>query len=207
MLQDAGSDSAADSAAATDTSASTSASSSEVVQTSWPIEIFVQPDPRADTVDSSATADALGEADALAAVKAVAGDTYGSVTAVAAVVTEAAVDWDGSVTGESGEKSVKLSGKLTAAGYVYCMQRDPARMLQEASASATEGSASAADATEGSGSGSDSAADSTAGPGSEKAPAKTEYPMMRAEVKAEGDFGFVMIMTGFGDGEEVNWAC
>merc|ERR1712113_882384 len=160
--------------------------------------IFVQPDPRADTVDSSATADALGEADALAAVKAVAGDTYGSVTAVAAVVTEAAVDWDGSVTGESGEKSVKLSGKLTAAGYVYCMQRDPARMLQEASASA-------ADATEGSGS--DSAAASTEGSGSEKAPAKTEYPMMRAEVKAEGDFGFVMVMTGFGDDEEVNWAC
>jgi len=205
MLQDAGSESATDSAAATDTSASASASASEVAQTSWPIEIYVQPDPRAASVDSSATVDALGEADALAAVKAVAGDTYGSVTAVAAVVTEAAVDWDGSVTGESGEKSVKLSGKLTAAGYVYCMQRDPARMLQEASASATEGSASAADATEGSGS--DSAAASTEGSGSEKAPAKTEYPMMRAEVKAEGDFGFVMTMTGFGDGEEVNWAC
>merc|ERR1712100_71775 len=77
---------------------------------------------------------------------------------------------------------------MTAAGYVYCMQTDaPARMLQEASASA-EASASVEASKE---------ADKPAG---------KEYPTMRKEVTAD-NLKFEMTMTGLAEGADVHWAC
>merc|ERR1712151_1076516 len=187
MLQEASA------SAAADTSASASASASVAAQTAWPIEVFVQPDPRAATVDSSVTATALGSAEALAAVNAVTSTDYGAPTVVAAAIAEVAVAWDQTPTGTSGDKSIKIAGSMTAAGYVYCMQTDaPARMLQEASASAAEASASA----EGSASGEASA----------EKPAGKEYPTMRKEVTAD-NLKFEMTMTGLAEGADIHWSC
>lgn len=61
MLQDGSTSEASTSVTDASTSASeaSTSASAPAAQTEWPIEVFVQPDPRAETVDSSVTATAL----------------------------------------------------------------------------------------------------------------------------------------------------
>lgn len=60
-------------------------------KTSWTIDLFVQPDPFAETVDNTKTTAAASSTTAVAAMNAVTSAKYGAATAAAATVKEAAV--------------------------------------------------------------------------------------------------------------------
>lgn len=87
----------------------------EPAQTEWEIALFVQPDPRAGTVDPQETLDALNDPSALEAVTA-ASTAFGAPTATAATLTEVAVAWaeDGEPTAVGQADGILITGTLTA---------------------------------------------------------------------------------------------
>lgn len=125
--------------AATDASgdADADATPAEPVQTEWKVALFVQPDPRAGTVDPQETLDALNDPSALAAVTA-ASTAFGAPSATAETLTEVAVAWaeNGEPTGEGQADGVLITGTMTAKGWGYCVETG--RRLEE-EATATEG--------------------------------------------------------------------
>lgn len=135
---------------------------------------------------------ALQDPSALTAINGVTKADFGAPTVAAATVTEAAVAWNAEPTGASGDKSIVISGSMTAAGYVYCAT-DGRRFLQEASASASE-EASASASAEASASASGNATD-----------AEENLIWHRAKVTAD-NLKFSITMTG-GEGATLKWAC
>jgi len=101
----------------------TNATKAAPKQTEWKINMFVQPDPFAKTVDNSATVKAATGDNVLTAVNSVTGTAFGKLTKanmVAAAVTEAAVKWVKKPTGTKGTKQIEIGGSVDVAAYVYC---------------------------------------------------------------------------------------
>jgi len=92
------------------------------VQTEWKIELFVQPDPRADTVVPDDTVTKLKDPSALAAINTVTSAKFGAPTVAAAKVVEAAVAWKTNPAGTGGKAGITIKGSMTAKGYVYCAE-------------------------------------------------------------------------------------
>lgn len=73
-------------------------------KTEWTLNLFVQPDPFAETVDNAATAASASGTAAVAAVNSVTKTAYGDATAKAAAITEAAVKFNKAPTATGGAK-------------------------------------------------------------------------------------------------------
>merc|ERR1712113_261873 len=91
-------------------------------QTEWKINLVIQPDPFAATVDNKATQTAATGTSALAAVNKVTSTSHGALTAtnmVAADITEVAIKLK-SATGTGGALKIFIGGSTDVGGYVYC---------------------------------------------------------------------------------------
>jgi len=86
----------------------------------YKLNLFIQPDPFAKSVDNAATVTLATGTAALAAVDSVTKATYGAMTAKAATVTEAKVGWTKKPAATGGAKMITISGSVDAAAYVYC---------------------------------------------------------------------------------------
>merc|ERR1712176_1706570 len=89
-------------------------------KTEWTLNLFVQPDPFADTVYNKATATAASCTAALKAIDTVTKAKFGTPTAKAATVTEKAVKWVKKPAATGGAKLITIAGSVDVASYVYC---------------------------------------------------------------------------------------
>jgi len=110
------------------TTANTTNSTNATVQTEWKVEIFVQPDPRAEAVVPADMVAKLKDPAALAAINTITSAKYGAPTVAAAAVVEAAVAWKTNPAGTGGADGITIKGSMTATGYVYCAE-NKARLL------------------------------------------------------------------------------
>merc|ERR1712151_450172 len=99
-------------------------------KTEWTLNLFVQPDPFADTVDNAATVTAATGTAAVAAIDKVTKTKYGAATAKAVAVTEKAVKWVKKPTATGGTKAINIAGSVDVASYVYCAVAKSASRLR-----------------------------------------------------------------------------
>jgi hypothetical protein len=98
-------------------------------KTEWTLNLFVQPDPFADTVDNAATVTAATGTAALKAIDGVTSAKYGKAAAKAAAVTETAVKWVKKPAATGGAKLITIAGSVDKASYVYCaVSKTPKRV-------------------------------------------------------------------------------
>jgi len=89
-------------------------------KTSWTVDLFVQPDPFAETVDNTKTTTAASSTAAVTAINSVTEAKFGKATAAAATVKEVAVKWVKAPAATGGSKVITIAGSTDKAGYVYC---------------------------------------------------------------------------------------
>jgi len=166
-------------------------------QTAWVLNLFVQPDPFADKVDNAATVTAATSTGAQAAINGVTSKDYGTMTAKAVAVTEAAVKWVKKPTATGGAKQVTIAGSTDVGGYVYCAVSKTASSRRMLNTTANASNATAAKPA---------------------TPAKTEvvnlqsaataakYNVQRSETKT-GALAFSQVFTGLGEGKTYSWMC
>jgi len=165
-------------------------------QTAWVLNLFVQPDPFADKVDNAATITATTSTGALAAINGVTSKDYGTMTAKAVAVTEAAVKWVKKPAATGGAKQVTLAGSTDVGAYVYCAVSKTASARRMLNATNASNATAAKPAT----------------------PAKTEvvnlqsaataakYNVQRSVTKT-GALAFSQVFTGLGEGKTYSWMC
>jgi len=165
-------------------------------QTEWKLNLFVQPDPFAATVDNAATATLLGDATTLAAVNTVTSATYGSATAKAAVVTEAAVSWVKKPAATGGAKQITIGGSTKAAAYVYCaVAKTPSRLRVLNTTNTTNTTAAPA------------AAPVAKEPVNlQSASMAAKYTIQRQETTATAT-AFSLVFSGLAEGKTYSWMC
>merc|ERR1712183_210176 len=149
-------------------------------KTEWTLNLFVQPDPFAEKVDNAATAASASGTAALAAIDKVTKVKYGSATAKAAAITEAAVKWVKKPSATGGAKQLTLAGSVDVASYVYCAVSKAAsrvRMLNDTK------NATAA-----------------------KPAAAAKYNVQRYEAKT-GKLAFSLVFSGLAEGKTYSWMC
>lgn len=128
------------------TATTTAANATAAKQTEWKLNLFVQPDPFADTVDNAATVTLATGTAATAAINKVTSTKYGTFTAVAAAVTEKAVKFSTNPVATGGTKQATIAGAVDVASYVYCAVAKTAssrRRLQTTTAATTTANATA----------------------------------------------------------------
>lgn len=168
-------------------------------KTEWTLNLFVQPDPFADTVDNAATATAASGTAAQAAVDSVTKATYGAATAKAAAITEAAVKFVKAPTATGGAKQLTIAGSVDVASYVYCAVSKTAsrlRMLNATNAS--------------------NASNATAKPAAapvakevvtlQSAATAAKYTIQRFEAKTAA-LAFSLNFAGLAEGKTYSWMC
>lgn len=107
-----------------------------LANTTYKVNLYVQPDPTATTVNNAAILTKMKASGMKTAVDA-AVTTYGKATVSATTVTEAKVTWKTSptVTTPLATTKITITGETSAAGYVYCMvAKDARRRLAAANA-------------------------------------------------------------------------
>lgn len=107
-------------------------------KTAWTVDLVVQPDPFAATVDNAATSTAATDTTALAAMNKITETKYGKATATAKVITEAVVKFVKAPAATGGSKKITIAGSTDVAGYVYCgVQKTPSRRMLNTTNSTT----------------------------------------------------------------------
>jgi hypothetical protein len=178
----------------------TNATKAAPKQTEWKINMFVQPDPFAKTVDNAATVKAATGDNVLTAVNSVTGTAFGKLTKanmVAAAVTEAAVKWVKKPTGPTGPKQIEIGGSVDVAAYVYCGVSKTAarfRMLNATNASNTTTAATTP------------AAKPTVAVNLQSADSAAKYTIQRKETTAKA-LTFNMVFASLTAGKTYSWMC
>jgi len=168
---------------------------------SYKIDLFVQPDPFADTVDNAATVTTLKGTAVAAAVEGVTKTKYGAATVAASSVKEAAVKWTKTPAATGGDKSIAVTATTDVAAYVYCaVAKSAAKRLRMLNATSN-----ATNAT-------------TTAPATPKAAAveevvnlqsaslATKYTIQRKETTATS-LSVSMSFTGLDEGKTYEWLC
>lgn len=203
-LQD-GADATTDADATTETTEE--AAPAEPVQTEWKIELFVQPDPRAGTVNPQDMLDDLNDPAALAAVTAVS-TAFGAPTAAAVELTEVAVAWatDGEPAGTGVADGIEITGTMTAAGWGYCVETG--RRLQDGETKADDATAEGEAKTEDAAAEGEAKAEPT-GESTAKPPSKEKVNWSRAMTapNAAGDGHEFTIKLEGAPGATINFKC
>merc|ERR1712183_49130 len=162
-------------------------------KTEWTLNLFVQPDPFAEKVDNAATAASASGTAALAAIDKVTKVKYGSATAKAAAITEAAVKWVKKPSATGGAKQLTLAGSVDVASYVYCAVSKAAsrvRMLNATkNATAAKPAAAAKETWE-----------------LQSAGVAAKYNVQRYEAKT-GKLAFSLVFSGLAEGKTYSWMC
>merc|ERR1712151_282111 len=160
-------------------------------QTEWKLNLFVQPDPFAKKVDNAATSTSLTGAGVMKAIDGVTKATYGSATAKAAVVAEAAVKWVKKPTATGGAKQIVIGGSTDVAGYVYCaVAKTPTRLR---AFNATAKPAAAAPVAK-------------EPVNLQSASMAAKYTIQRKEMTATA-LTFSMTFSGLAEGKSFGWMC
>jgi len=165
-------------------------------QTSWVINLFVQPDPFADKVDNAATVTAATGTAAVAAVDGVTKAKFGAATAKAVAVSEVAVKFVTAPAATGGAKQVTIAGSTDVGGYVYCAVSKTAsrrRMLNTTNSS--------------------NSSNKTAAPAKAAEPVNLQsaataakYHVQRQETKT-GALSFSLVFKNLGEGKTYSWMC
>jgi len=165
------------------------------VKTEWTLNLFVQPDPFADTVDNAATVTAASGTAALAAIDKVTKTKYGAATAKAAAVTEAAVKWVKKPAATGGAKQLTIAGSVDAASYVYCAVSKTSsrlRMLNTTANTTTAAKPAVAAVKE--------------VVNLQSASTAAKYNIQRYEAKT-GKLSFSLKFSGLAEGKTYSWLC
>jgi len=166
-------------------------------QTSWVINLFVQPDPFADKVDNAATVTAATGTAAVAAVDGVTKAKFGSATAKAVAVSEVAVKFVTAPAATGGAKQVTIAGSTDVGGYVYCAVSKTAsrrRMLNATNSSSNASNKTAAPAK------------SAEPVNLQSAATAAKYHVQRQETKT-GALSFSLVFKNLGEGKTYSWMC
>jgi hypothetical protein len=163
-------------------------------KTEWTLNLFVQPDPFAETVDNAATVTLATGANALKAIDGVTSAKYGKAAAKAAAVTEVAVAWVKKPAATGGSKLITLAGSVDKASYVYCAVSKFAgrrvRMLNTTAKNTTVATKKTVSTV----------VDLQSASSAEK------YKIQRYEAKA-GALAFSLQFTGLLEGKTYGWLC
>lgn len=187
------------------TTTATTNATAPAKQTAWKLNLFVQPDPFAKTADNKATSTAVTGTAALAAINKVTSTAYGTMTAAAAVVTEAAVKWVKKPVATGGAKQITIAGSTDVGGYVYCAvaKTSTRRMLATDTATTTAATKNTTNTTT-------TAAKTVAKPAEpvnlQSASTAAKYNIQRFETKT-GTLAFSLVFSGLGEGKTYGWMC
>lgn len=162
-------------------------------QTAWVINLFVQPDPFAATVDNAATVTSLSSATSLAAVNKVTSVKYGAATAKAATISEAAIKFVKNPSATGGTLQITIAGSTDVAGYVYCAVAKTAsrRMLNATNTTAAKPAP---------------VATSTEITNLRQAGVSAKYNVQRQEMKT-GALTFSFTFKSLAEGKNYGWMC
>merc|ERR1712151_524994 len=163
-------------------------------KTEWTLNLFIQPDPFAATVDNAATVTLATGANALKAIDGVTKTKYGAAAAKAAAVAEVAVAWVKKPAATGGAKLITIAGSVDKASYVYCAVSKTAKRVRMLNATKNTTAVPT------------KAAVSSAVVDLQSASTAAKYSIQRFEAKT-GALAFSMKFDKLLEGKTYSWLC